>query len=1000
MKIPASPIAPAKLLGPWCALALSLALTGSVRAATATFSTDPPTPAGIVISNLVGAYLTGNGPNDAPNSNVNDPRYVADDQPVQGQTFTTGTNALGYKLTSVTLKHVSYPTFVLVPSINYTIRITRPLTTNSLTVLASETAEVVDDYFYSNCATCNFDTIGGGSGKGNGSGRYITFTLDTPIPLAPNTLYGFDVGGGHVRHYWETDGRDSTPGPGGGTPLDPYPGGNAYSSGLFNGVGNNSMTNRAGDRVFVVALVPGNVVIPPRITRQPQSSAYYAGRIAQFTAKAAGGTNLVYQWRKDGTNLVNNNKFAGVLTDTLSISNVAATEIGGYTLVVTNTAGAVTTAPPAMLTAVIPAPSPSTSYAYAVFTNNPLAYWRLNETVNPATNALTYDYISGGSGTYGTNSIKTNGPAPPAFPGFESTNAAVVTTAFDAQSVVTVPPLYLNTNTATFTAWIYPIGPQQEFAGIFWSHAESTAAGFSFGNHYTTPSSVGMLNYMWNLGTTWTFVSGLTIPTNQWSFVGVVISPTSATLYLGSGGPLTNAVNAIAHQNELWNGPAVIGIDPLYTPERVFNGAIDEVAVFRRSLSLDQVNTLYNIGRGIVQPVPPTFTSQPPSSQALYAGRTARFSMTADGSAPLVFRWQKNGTNISDGGNISGTQTGSLTISNVSAADAAAYALVVTNSVGAITSAPPATLAIVAPTGKAYEAAIISANPFAYWRLNETGDPATNTPTFDYWGSLAGTYGPASLDGLFLIPGPQPPDFPGFEDTNFSLALPLATSGSWATVPPLNLNTNTVSITLWLMPQTTAVNDYAGLFFSRAGSASVNGVGLRYSTNNQIGYTWNLGATETTLFNSGLRPPVSTWSFAALVIEPTQAAIYLYNTNGLGSATNAIPHTSELWDGAAYIGYDGGYYNQNFPGSIDEVAVFNYALTPSQVLGLYNAAIGFVPSVTLTIQRLGTDVVLAWPLGTLQEATNVYGPYTTNLATSPYTNTPSATRKFYRVRVQ
>src|SRR5262249_46027214 len=157
-----------------------------------------------------------------------------------------------------------------------------------------------------------------------------TFLFDTPVPLAPNTLYGFDVGGGRVRHYWETDGRDSTPGGGGGTPLDPYLGGNAYSSGLFNGVGDTTMTNRAGDRVFVVALVLGTVVIPPRIPRQPQSSVFYAGKTAQFTAKAAGGTNLVYQWNKDGTNLSNGTKFSGVLTDTLSISNASATELGSY----------------------------------------------------------------------------------------------------------------------------------------------------------------------------------------------------------------------------------------------------------------------------------------------------------------------------------------------------------------------------------------------------------------------------------------------------------------------------------------------------------------------------------------------------------------------------------------------------------------------------------------------------------------------------------------------
>ncbi len=258
---------------------------------------------------------------------------------------------------------MTYGTFSLVPGINYTIRITRPLSTNTLSVIATENAEVVDDY--TDCSTCNFPTISSGLSKGAGTGRFITFTFDTPVALAPNTTYGFDVGGGDVRHYWETDGRDFTPGgPGGGSPTDPYAGGNAYSTGLSNGHGDNTMTNRAGDRVFVVALTLGNVVTPPRITRQPQPAVYYAGRTAQFAARAAGGTNLVYQWRKDGSNLSNGTKFSGAIADTLSISNVGAGDIGAYTLFVTNSAGSTSSAP-AMLTGVVAPPAATSNYVYA-----------------------------------------------------------------------------------------------------------------------------------------------------------------------------------------------------------------------------------------------------------------------------------------------------------------------------------------------------------------------------------------------------------------------------------------------------------------------------------------------------------------------------------------------------------------------------------------------------------------------------------------------------------
>jgi hypothetical protein len=44
-------------------------------------------------------------------------------------------------------------------------------------------------------------------------------------------------------------------------------------------------------------------------------------------------------------------------------------------------------------------------------------------------------------------------------------------------------------------------------------------------------------------------------------------------------------------------------------------------------------------------------------------------------------------------------------------------------------------------------------------------------------------------------------------------------------------------------------------------------------------------------------------------------------------------------------------------------------------------------------------VVLSWPFGTLQQADTVSGPYTdVGRATSPYTNSPTASSSFFRVK--
>ncbi len=91
--------------------------------------------------------------------------------------------------------------------------------------------------------------------------------------------------------------------------------------------------------------------------------------------------------------------------------------------------------------------------------------------------------------------------------------------------------------------------------------------------------------------------------------------------------------------------------------------------------------------------VPPTFIVQP-QSRTNNAGTTATFSVTADGTGPLSYQWNKNGSNLSDGGNISGSASPVLTLSGVAQTDVASYAVVVTG-FGSVTSAPPAILTVV-----------------------------------------------------------------------------------------------------------------------------------------------------------------------------------------------------------------------------------------------------------------------------------------------------------------
>jgi hypothetical protein len=81
------------------------------------------------------------------------------------------------------------------------------------------------------------------------------------------------------------------------------------------------------------------------------------------------------------------------------------------------------------------------------------------------------------------------------------------------------------------------------------------------------------------------------------------------------------------------------------------------------------------------QNLPPVITQQPQFG-TVCGGLTVTASVSATGSGPLAYQWQKDQANLADGGRISGTATGTLTLSGITAADAGNYRCVVSNAYG------------------------------------------------------------------------------------------------------------------------------------------------------------------------------------------------------------------------------------------------------------------------------------------------------------------------------
>jgi len=92
---------------------------------------------------------------------------------------------------------------------------------------------------------------------------------------------------------------------------------------------------------------------------------------------------------------------------------------------------------------------------------------------------------------------------------------------------------------------------------------------------------------------------------------------------------------------------------------------------------------------------PPIISAQP-SAKSVLVGQNASFNVTATGTAPLTYQWQRNGASLSNGGVFSGVNTNILTLSGVTANNAGSYSVIITNIAG-ITNSTSAVLTVALP---------------------------------------------------------------------------------------------------------------------------------------------------------------------------------------------------------------------------------------------------------------------------------------------------------------
>lgn len=275
-------------------------------------------------------------------------------------------------------------------------------------------------------------------------------------------------------------------------------------------------------------------------------------------------------------------------------------------------------------------------------------------------------------------------------------------------------------------------------------------------------------------------------------------------------------------------------------------------------------------------------------------------------------------------------------------------------------------------------------NLLAYWRF----DPVFQTNS---WGN--GYIGTLQGNAQIGTPGSGCP----LATDPANQGLLLDGVNSYLTTSLTGQITNQGTMLVWVY--LTAQPATAGHIFQITSLSQVgNDFDLQINTDNTTHFYTDSGGS--TAYTQPL--PLNQWHFlAATFIANSTRCIYL--DGQLVASSTAGSHSSN--NNPFWIGNSSVFGPRLFQGRLDEVAVFNRALTASEIAAVYSAALG----PTLSIAPLNDAVVLTWPtnyagfalqtngslnLGNWATLTANYGILSGNYA---YTNTPGSSPMFYRL---
>jgi hypothetical protein len=405
---------------------------------------------------------------------------------------------------------------------------------------------------------------------------------------------------------------------------------------------------------------------------------------------------------------------------------------------------------------------------------------------------------------------------------------------------------------------------------------------------------------------------------------------------------------------------------------------------------------------------PPAITQQPQPAVSQTNG-TLTLSVTATGTG-LTYQWRKNGINLINAGHISGATTPTLVISPFTPADQGIYSVAIFNQAGSTISANAAAR---------ISSFNISDQLAVYFKFNETtGTNAANSAAGGLPAIFNVTSGSTLTWGTGKVGG----------DVNVN-------DQSWGFVSNFTKASASIAGQVWVNVLSTApISGDMTLFRNQEGDFAFGGQANRII--GQFELMLHLDTTSNTLFplatvglgNNYVRVTSSSaftlgsWHHIAFSADGAQLRLYVDGIE-VGSADYTglvnVPNTPWISIGQRVVTDT----NVSPPfaldanasplfGGLDELALWDRALTGSEITALFNAgssgkeitSIVETPPAgggTLTASVSGGNITVKWSSGTLQSATNVSGPWTDVAGATGGTFTEpvsSAAAKFYRSR--